>query len=219
MSTFKKSDFTHQDPWRVFRIMSEFVDGFEELAGVKNVVSIFGSKRILPQDKIYKLAYKTAYYLSKKGFTIMTGAGPGVMEAANRGAKDAGAESIGLNILIPEQQIPNPYITRLIEFRYFFVRKVMFVKYSKAFVFFPGGYGTYDELFESLSLIQTQRIERFPIILVDRDFWKGLVNWFKDRGIKKGTLLKEDLTLFKFASSPEDVYKIIKNFYKKKMGT
>ncbi len=216
MTTFIRDDFTKKDTWRIFRIMSEFVDGFEGLSAVRNVVSIFGSKRLGENHPFYKLAYRTSYYLAKKGYTIITGAGPGIMEAANKGAKEAGKESWGLNILIPEQQKPNPYVSHMIEFRYFFVRKVMFVKYSKAMIFFPGGYGTYDELFESLSLVQTHRIEPMPLILMYRKFWRGLENWLKESGFKEGTLVRDDLKLFAFAQTPQQAHKIIKNFYKEK---
>jgi uncharacterized protein (TIGR00730 family) len=153
-----KGDFTKEDPWRIFRIMSEFVDGFEELSDIKEAVSIFGSARVKPGSKYYKLAEDTGVMLVKNGYSVITGAGPGIMEAANKGAKKAGGESIGLNILIPTTQAPNKYITRLLEFKYFFCRKVMFAKYSKAFVVFPGGFGTMDEFFEAITLVQTRRV-------------------------------------------------------------
>ncbi len=207
------------DTWRVFRIMSEFVEGFEGLSKIKKAVSFFGSKRIGSGHPYYELAYKTAKLLASKGFSIITGAGPGIMEAANRGAYDAKGKSkgksIGLNILIPEQQVPNSYVNYLLEFRYFFVRKVLFAKYSCAFVVFPGGYGTLDELFEALALIQTHRITPFPIILVKGKFWQGLIDWFKDILIREGTLVKKDLLLFKIAENPQDVLRLIKEFYRK----
>jgi len=214
-STFE-NDFIGKDSWRVFRIMSEFVEGFEGLSKIKNAVSFFGSKRIKENHPYYQLAYRTAKFLAKKGYSIITGAGPGIMEAANKGAYDAGGVSVGLNILIPEQQTPNPYVNYLLEFRYFFVRKVMFAKYSRAFVVFPGGYGTLDELFETLALIQTHRINPFPIILVKRNYWQGLVDWFKEKLISEGTLIKEDLLLFKIVDKKEEVLEEIRKFYRKK---
>lgn len=211
-----ENDFIGKDSWRVFRIMSEFVEGFEGLSKIKNAVSFFGSKRIDKNHPYYQLAYQTAKLLAKKGYSIITGAGPGIMEAANKGAYDAGGISVGLNILIPEQQIPNPYVNYLLEFRYFFVRKVMFAKYSRAFIVFPGGYGTLDELFETLALIQTHRINPFPIILVKRKYWQGLVEWFKKKLISEGTLIKEDLLLFKIVDKKEEVLEEIKKFYRRK---
>ena len=211
-----KNDFIGRDSWRVFRIMSEFVEGFEGLSKIKNAVSFFGSKKLKRTHPYYKLAYKTAKLLAKNGYSIITGAGPGIMEAANRGAYEAGGVSVGLNILIPEQQTPNPYVNYLLEFRYFFVRKVMFAKYSRAFVVFPGGYGTLDELFETLALIQTQRINPFPIILVKKRFWQKLLDWFKERLIEEGTLAKKDLLLFSVVEKESEVLEEIRNFYKRK---
>ncbi len=214
-----KSDFENnfigKDSWRVFRIMSEFVEGFEKLSEIKNAVSFFGSKRLDDSHPYYKLAYRTAKLLAKNGYSIVTGAGPGIMEAANRGAYDAGGVSVGLNILIPEQQVSNPYVNYLLEFRYFFVRKVMFAKYSRAFVVFPGGYGTLDELFETLALIQTQRINPFPIILVKKKFWQKLLDWFKEKLIKEGTLNRRDLFLFKVVEKEREILEGIRKFYKK----
>jgi len=210
-----KQDFTKEEPWRVFRIMSEFVDGFEGLADVRNAVSIFGSSRSKPSDPYYKLAEKTAYELAKAGYAVITGAGRGIMEAANKGAKKGGGLSIGLNILIPQKQKPNKYITQLMEFKYFFCRKVMFAKYSRAFIVFPGGFGTFDELFEALSLIQTKRVEPFPIILVGKSYWKGLLDWIKKNPVKKGAIYKSELSIFKSADTPKGVISLIKNFYRK----
>ena len=210
-----KHDFTKEDPWRIFRIMSEFVDGFEGLADIKNAVSIFGSSRAKPKDKHYKLAEATAFQLAKSGYAVITGAGNGIMEAANKGAKKAGGISIGLNILIPLEQKPNKYITRIIDFKYFFCRKVMFAKYSKAFLVFPGGFGTLDELFESLSLIQTQRVEPFPVILVGRDYWRGLIKWIKEVPTKKGAILKSELSIFTAINKPKEVADFIARFYRR----
>lgn len=209
----KRNDFTTEDPWRIFRIMSEFVEGFGELSKIGSAVAIFGSSKTRPQDKYYKLAEQTAALLSQNRFSIITGAGPGIMEAANKGAKKAGGVSIGLNIQVPIVQKPNKFITKLLDFRYFFCRKVMFLKYAKAFVIFPGGFGTMDEFFEPITLIQTGRVERFPVILVGSEYWKGLIGWMKEAMLKKGRIDKKDLNIFRIADTAEEVLKIIKNFY------
>ena len=209
-----KGDFTQEDPWRIFRIMSEFVDGFEELSDVKEAVSIFGSARAKPSNKYYKIAEETASRLVKNGYAIITGAGAGIMEAANKGAKKAKGESIGLNILIPIMQKPNKYITRLLEFKYFFCRKVMFAKYSKALVAFPGGFGTMDEFFEAITLVQTRRIDPFPVILVGSEYWKGLIQWMEDTLIPNKTIAKSDLNIFSVADTPQEVVATINRFYK-----
>jgi len=214
MPKFKAVDFTQEDPWRIFRIMSEFVDGFESLSDIGPAVTIFGSARSKPADRSYKLAETIAFKLAKAKYAVITGAGTGIMEAANKGAKKAGGKSIGLNIDIPVVQNPNSYITDLIDFRYFFCRKVMFVKYASAFVVLPGGFGTMDEFFESITLIQTQRIEPFPVILIGKDYWKGLISWMKDTMLKDGLVSKKNLTLYKVTDNPDDVLRIIKNFYK-----
>ena len=214
--TFKfKEDFAREDTWRIFRIMSEFVEGFEVLSKVGPAVSIFGSSRLRPNDKFYKLAQKVTYLLAKEGYAIITGGGPGIMEAGNKGAKKAKGNSIGLNIQIPQEQKPNPYIDTLLDFHYFFVRKVMFVKYAKAFVILPGGYGTFDELFESLNLIQTERIEKFPVVLVGKDYWQGLLDWFRSRVLKKGCISRPDLKIFTVVDTAEEVVEAIKRFYAK----
>jgi len=210
-----KSDFVKEDPWRIFRIMSEFVDGFEELSGLNNAVSIFGSAKdnALSTKKYYKTARDTARLLAKNGYAVITGAGHGIMAAANRGAKEAGGESIGLNILIPIMQKPNKYVTKLIEFKYFFCRKVMFVKYARAFVVFPGGFGTLDELFEAITLVQTERVDPFPVILVGSKYWKGLVAWIRDTLLPQGTVDKKDLKLFSVVDKPQEVLAAINKFY------
>jgi uncharacterized protein (TIGR00730 family) len=215
MKKRKRQGFTKEDPWRIFRIMSEFVDGFEGLSDIKNAVSVFGSSCSKPNNKYYKLAEKTAYHLSRAGYAIITGAGNGIMEAANKGAKKAGGASIGLNILIPQEQKPNKYITRLIEFKYFFCRKVMFAKYSKAFVVFPGGFGTMDEFFEALSLIQTGRIDPFPVILIGKDYWKGMIKWIKEVPVAKGAIRKSEFSIFTVLDKPSEVSHYIKKFYRK----
>ena len=166
-----------QETWRLFRIMSEFVEGFETLSEVKNAVTVFGSARTPRDDPYYKTAVDCAAKLVEKDFSVMTGGGPGIMEAANRGAFEAGGTSVGLNISLPMEQEPNPYQTHELTFRYFFVRKVMFVKYAKGFIIFPGGFGTMDEFFESMTLIQTLKIKPFPVVLIGHDFWDGLVDW------------------------------------------
>ncbi|MFA4889499.1 MAG: TIGR00730 family Rossman fold protein [Candidatus Omnitrophota bacterium] len=212
---FLKDDFTKEDTWRMFRIMAEFVDGFEVLSKVGRAVSIFGSSRSGADNKYYKLAEETAYLLAKSGYAIITGGGPGIMEAGNKGALRAKGHSIGLNIQIPMEQKANPYIDTLLDFRYFFVRKVMFVKYAKAFVIFPGGYGTLDECFEALNLIQTERIAKFPVVLFGSDYWKNILVWLKDTVLKSGNISPQDLGLFKVTDSPKEVLAIIKKFYKK----
>jgi len=209
-----KDDFTSEETWRVFRIMSEFIEGFELMSKVGKAVSIFGSSRIKPKDKFYKIAEKIAYLLSKEGYAIITGAGPATMEAANKGALRAGGQSIGLNIELPTKQKPNKYIDTLLEFRYFFVRKVMFVKYAKAFVILPGGFGTFDEFFESVTLIQTNRIKKFPVILVGSQYWKGLADWLSETVLKNKRISKKDLDIFKIVDKPEEVVSAIKKFYR-----
>src|SRR5437868_2645276 len=182
----KPDEFTHTDTWRVFRIMGEFVEGFDELASVARGVTIFGSARTHPEDPQYKAAQETAALLAREGFAVITGGGPGIMEAANRGAFEAGGVSIGCNIELPFEQKPNPYQTRSLKFKYFFVRKTMFVKYSRAFVIFPGGFGTLDELFESLTLIQTRKIRNFPVVLFGSNYWGGMMEWVKNMLLAEG---------------------------------
>jgi uncharacterized protein (TIGR00730 family) len=208
-------DFTREDPWRVFRIMSEFVEGFEVLSKLGKAVSIFGSSRTKPDRKHYKLAEEVAYLLAKEGYAIITGSGPGLMEATNKGASRANGKSIGLNIQLPCEQQPNDYCDEILEFRYFFVRKVMFVKYAKAFVILPGGYGTLDEFTEALNLIQTQRISKFPIVVFDSQYWKGLIDWIKNTVLKEGNINRKDLDIFTIVDNPKDVVRVINNFYEK----
>ena len=196
--------------------MSEFVDGFEELSEIGPAVTVFGSARSKPSDKYYKLAEKIAAKLVKAKYAVITGAGSGIMEAANKGAKEAGGKSVGLNIDIPVAQNPNKYVTQLLDFRYFFCRKVMFVKYAKAFVVVPGGYGTMDEFFESVTLIQTLRIRPFPVILIGKEYWSGLISWMKKQMLTNKLIDKKDLNIFKVTDSADEVIRIIKAFYKKK---
>jgi uncharacterized protein (TIGR00730 family) len=205
-----------EDPWRIFRIMAEFVDGFEELKDIGKAVSIFGSSRIKPGHPYYQAAEKTAFLLSKAGYAVITGGGPSIMEAGNKGAEEAAGQSIGLNIDLPFEQKPNPFINHLINFHYFFCRKVCFVKYAKAFVIFPGGYGTLDELSESITLIQTRRMEKFPVILFGSKYWKGLLDWFAGPMLEEGCIDPQDLDIIQMVDKPEDVVKIIKKFYSKK---
>jgi len=212
--TFDNAD--KQDLWRIFRIMSEFVEGYEDMSSIKNGVAIFGSKSTGKNSKYYKIAQETAEKLTKAKFTVITGAGAGIMEAANKGAKEAGGESVGINIILPKQQIPNPYVTYLLEFKYFFIRKVMFAKYSKAFIIFPGGFGTLDEFFEGVALVQTNRVPAFPIVLVGKDFWSGIIDWLRKACLKNGTIKDKDLDIFKIVDTADEVLKYIKGFYKNK---
>jgi len=209
------SDFLSEDPWRIFRIISEFVDGFEVLSKIGKAVSIFGSSRALPGNKYYREAEEIAYLLAKKGYAIITGGGSGIMEAANKGAKAARGKSVGLNIQIPREQKPNKYVDTLLSFRYFFVRKVMFVKYAKAFVIMPGGYGTLDECFEALTLIQTQRISKFPVVLFGSRYWKEPLEWLKKTVLKSASIDKGDLNIFKVVDTPREAVSVIDKFYKR----
>ena len=208
-------NFKSDDTWRVFRIMAEFIEGFEILSRVGKAVSIFGSSRVKPDDKYYKMAEELAEILVKEGYAIISGGGPGIMEAANKGAFKAGGESIGLNIEIPREQKPNKFVKTLLNFRYFFCRKVMFVKYASAYVVFPGGYGTMDEFFEALTLIQTKRIKSFPVILVGGEYWRELVGWINGDLVKRRYISQKDTNLFHVADTSQKVVEVIKNFYKK----
>lgn len=204
-----------EEPWRIFRIMAEFVEGFEELSTIGPAVSIFGSARTKPGTKYYELARETAFKLSKDGFAIITGGGGGVMEAANRGAREAGGKSVGLNIELPHEQLPNVYQNLSLHFRYFFCRKVMFLKYANGFVVMPGGYGTLDELFESMVLIQTLKQAYFPVILMGSDYWKGLVDWISETVHEKHLYIdRQDLDVFTMVDDPQDVVRILTDFYK-----
>ena len=207
------SDFTQEDPWRIFRIMSEFVEGFEVLSKIGRAVSIFGSARTRPDEKYYKQCEEVAFHLAKAGYAVITGSGPGLMEAANKGASRAGGQSVGLNIHIPCEQKPNKYVDTLLDFRYFFIRKVMFVKYAKAFVIMPGGYGTLDEFFEAINLIQTERIPKFPVVLFGSDYWRGMLAWLEEVVLKRGNISKKDLNIFTLVDNPKEVAHAIKKFY------
>jgi uncharacterized protein (TIGR00730 family) len=207
-------DFTLTDPWRVFRIMSEFVDGFDGLAHIPPAVAIFGSARAKPEDPMYIAAVKTAKLLAKAGFAIITGGGPGIMEAGNKGAQEGENTSIGCNIELPFEQGPNPYLDISLDFHYFFVRKTMFVKYSEAFVIFPGGYGTMDELFEALLLIQTKKVSHFPVILYGSEYWGGLVNWIRDVMLGTEKISPEDAGLLLLSDDPQEICEIVVKAYK-----
>lgn len=197
------------DAWRVFRIMGEFVAGFDALSRIGPAVSIFGSARTLPSDPRYEACRMTARRLGEAGFSIITGGGPGMMEAANLGARDAGALSIGCNIELPFEQGMNPHVDLGIDFRYFFVRKTMFVKYAQGFVIFPGGFGTMDELFEALTLIQTEKVRNFPVVLFDRRYWEGLLAWLQDTMAEDGKISRHDLDLLRLTDDPDEVVHIL----------
>jgi uncharacterized protein (TIGR00730 family) len=207
-------DALAEDTWRMFRILGEFVQGFEEMSDVGKAVTIFGSARLDPEHVVYQKAIELAQELSSCGYTVITGGGPGVMEAANRGAFDVGGRSIGMNIDLPHEQAPNGYQTDTLNFKYFFTRKVMLVKYSTAFVVFPGGYGTIDELFEALTLIQTRKIKPFPVYLIGVDFWQGLVQWLHGTLLRLGTVSETDLHLFKVVDDVSHIPDEIDAYYK-----
>jgi len=201
--------FTETDPWRVFRIMGEFVAGFDTLSELGPAVTIFGSARVKPDHPQYQAAVEVARLLGEAGFAIITGGGPGIMKAGNRGAIQAGTPSVGLNIELPFEQGSNRYVEIPIDFHYFFVRKTMFVKYAQAFVIFPGGFGTMDELFEALTLIQTGKIQDFPVVLYDSSYWDGLLRWLREMMLTQGKIAPEDVDLLMLADSPEEVRDMI----------
>lgn len=206
-------DFTITDPWRVLRIMSEFVNGFDALAHIPASVAIFGSARTKADDPTYEAAVETARLLARAGFGIITGGGPGVMEAGNKGAQDGGNLSIGCNIELPFEQFSNPYLDVSLDFNYFFVRKTMFIKYSSAFVIFPGGFGTMDELFEALTLIQTHKVSHFPVILYDSKFWGGLLQWIREIMLPRNTISPQDLSLLRISDDPEEICRLVREAY------
>jgi uncharacterized protein (TIGR00730 family) len=210
--------FIREDPWRIFRIMSEFVDSFQTMSQVGPAVTIFGSARSKPSDKYYRAAVDIAKGLAKHNLTVVTGGGPGIMEAANKGAAHAGGKSVGLNIELPREQAGNRYTNVPIHFHYFFARKVCFVKYSLGFIFMPGGYGTLDEFFEVVTLVQTQRIPQFPLVLFGRAHWAGLVQWMKKELIQKNDFIADDdLELFKITDEVDEVVEIIRD-YERRVG-
>lgn len=199
------------DSWRMFRIMGEFVEGFDSMSAINvPAVTIYGSARVAPENPWYQKAEAIAKNLVQEGYGVITGGGPGIMEAANKGAYEAGGISVGLNISLPHEQAPNPYANMSVHFDYFFIRKVMFMKYSMAFICMPGGFGSLDELFEALTLIQTKKIRPFPIILVDSSYWRGLLEWMKDQLIAQKTIAEKDLSLIHVVDDPAEVVEIIK---------
>lgn len=207
-----------EETWRIFRIMAEFVEGFERLSKIGPCVTIFGSARTPRTDKYYSLTEEMSKLAVKKGYGVITGGGPGIMEAANKGAIEAKGASVGLNIQLPFEQVPNPYIKTLINFRYFFIRKVMFLKYTSAVIIFPGGFGTMDEMFETLTLIQTQRIGYLCLVLMGTDYWSGLIKWLREQMVGHNYISPEDLDQIRLTDDPEEAMSIIDDFYSKREG-
>lgn len=204
-----REEIAAKETWRIFRIIAEFVDAFEELKDISPAVTIWGSSRAKRDSRYYKMTYETAKALAKAGYSIITGGGPGLMEAANKGAKAGRGKSVGLNILIPHEQKLNEYVDLGLEFHYFFTRKVMFVKYAEAYIIMPGGFGTMDELFEALTLQQTGKSERFPVILMGREYWRGMIDWLKNTVAAVGHLNKNDFDLFTITDDPQEVVNIV----------
>ena len=215
----ERRSFVDSDTWRVLRILGEFVTGFEELADVRRAVTFFGSARTDPSDPMYQLTVETARLLGQNGFAVVTGAGGGIMEAANKGAREAGAPSIGLNIELPFEQHTNPYVDRTVDFRYFFVRKTLLVKYSSAFIFPPGGFGTMDELSEVLTLKQTRKIGDMPIVLMGKEYWSGWLEWLSKVLVAEGKISPEDLDLFEVTDDPERVLEIVVAWWREHEAT
>ncbi|MCE9538088.1 MAG: TIGR00730 family Rossman fold protein [Bacteroidetes bacterium] len=212
------NDIKAADSWQIFKIMSEFVEGFEKMSRIGPCVSIFGSARTKPENPYFKLAEEIAFKLTREGYGVITGGGPGIMEAANKGAKAGGGRSVGLNIVLPFEQSSNPFVDndKNINFDYFFVRKTIFLKYSQGFIAMPGGFGTLDELFESITLIQTNKVAHFPIVLVGKRYWEGLMNWVKETMLlEEHNINEKDLDLFKIVDSADDAVAIINEFYSK----
>jgi uncharacterized protein (TIGR00730 family) len=210
--TATRPAFLDSDPWRALRILSEFVEGFDALASIGRAVTVFGSARTKPEDPLYELAREIGRKLAEEGFAVITGGGPGAMEAANRGCQEGGGLSVGCNIELPHEQSINPYIDLGVEFRYFFARKTMFVKYADAFVILPGGFGTLDELFEALTLIQTGKVRHFPVVLVGSTYWKGLLDWIRDVQLVAGMIAPQDLGLLQVTDDPDEVCRIVTAF-------
>lgn len=213
-----RDSFVARETWKIFKIMSEFVDAFEELKEIGPAVTLWGSSRAKRNSKFYRLTQETTKAISDAGFSVITGGGPGLMEAANKGAKKGKAKSVGLNIKLPEEQEPNKYLDLCIEFDYFFIRKVMFVKYASAFVIMPGGYGTMDELFEALTLIQTEKSQLFPVILMGTDYWRGMIRWLKETVVKEGHLYRKETSVFTVTDDPKEVVRIIKESQRRNNG-
>ena len=212
---YEINELAKEESWRLFRIIGELVEGFDKLSGIEPAISIYGSARVQPGHHYYEKAQQIAYLLGKLGFSIITGGGPGVMEAANRGAKEAGTKSIGLNIELAEEQVLNPYTTLSISFSHFFVRKVMLVKYATAFVIMPGGLGTLDELSEVLTLTQTHKIKPFPVILFDSSYWQGFLDWLRNTVLAQGCISEFDLSLLRLCDEPSEVVEIVQSWYLK----
>ena len=210
---YEINELAKEESWRMFRIIGELVEGFDKLSGVEPAVTIYGSARLTPRQKLYKQTMEIAYQLGRKGFSIITGGGPGVMEAANKGAHKAGVASIGLNIELPEEQSPNVYTTKSITFNHFFARKVMLVKYATAFVIMPGGLGTIDELTEILTLIQTHKMKPSPVILFGSSYWKGFLDWLQGSVLSHGLISEEDLDLLRICDEPEVAVEAVQRWY------
>jgi uncharacterized protein (TIGR00730 family) len=210
---FEINQLVKEESWRMFRILGEFVEGFDSLTGIEPAVTIYGSARVQSDDKLYSQTEEIAFKLGKLGFSIVTGGGPGIMEAANKGAASAGVISVGLNIELPESQACNIYSNKTITFHHFFVRKVMLVKYATAFIIMPGGLGTMDELTEVLTLIQTKKIKPFPVILYDSRYWKGLLDWMRNPGLTLGYLSEEDVALLRICDTPDAVIEAVQSWY------
>lgn len=210
---YEINQLAKEDSWRMFRIMGELVEGFDKLSGIERAVSIYGSARIGPEDEVYQQTREIARRLGESGFSIITGGGPGVMEAANRGAMEGGTTSVGLNIALPEEQAPNPYTTKSITFNHFFVRKVMLVKYAIAFIIMPGGLGTLDEVTEVLTLMQTFKIRPFPVLLYDSSYWNGFMDWLRSIVLARGYISEEDFELVRICDKPDEVVAAIHQWY------
>ncbi len=215
----EEQGYRSEEPWRLFRIMAEFVEGFETLSRVGPAVSIFGSARVKPDAGDCRIAEEIGRLLAKAGYAVITGGGPGIMEAANKGAKSAGGISIGLSIDLPFEDRSNPYLTHELWFNYFFVRKVMFVKYAKGFIALPGGFGTLDEFYEALTLIQTKKVPPFPIVTLNKRYWQGMIDWMRNEQLQNGMISATDLDLFYLTDDPKDAVNYIISFYKKKKRT
>jgi len=212
---YEINDLAKEESWRMFRIIGEFVEGFDTLSGIEPAVTIYGSARLAADDELYARTEEIAHRLGNMGFSIITGGGPGVMEAANKGALKAGVKSIGLNIELPEEQVYNSYMTKSVTFHHFFVRKVMLVKYATAFVIIPGGLGTLDELTEVLTLIQTNKIKPFPVILFDREYWKGFIDWLRNSVLSRKFISEEDFNLLRVCDHPDEIIEMVQNWHTK----
>jgi len=216
---YEINELAKEESWRLFRIIGEIVEGFDHLSGIEPAVTIYGSSRLAPDDKLYAQTEEIAYRLGTMGFSIITGGGPGVMEAANKGALKAGVTSVGLNIEMPEQQVSNPYTTKSITFHHFFIRKVMLVKYAIAFVMMPGGLGTLDELTEVLTLIQTLKIKPFPVVLFDSEYWKGFLDWLRTSVLTRKFISEEDFHLLRVCDHPDEVIEVVESWHTKQEVT